>query len=162
MNFWDYEIWDAMLQTGFLLAVLLIANIMRRKIPLLKKSLLPSAVIAGFLALILKESGIFETGFISGGVMEALTYHTLGLGFIAIALKTSKEKITKERQKGIFDSGVFLRGLIDGIRRQKGLQNIQGEILSFPEFKEREYDRLADIVRHNSDMTLFYDILKGR
>lgn len=63
---------------------------------------------------------------------------------------------------GIFDSGVFLRGLIDGIRKQKGLQGIAEGILPFPEFKEREYVRLADIVRHNSDMALFYRILNGK
>jgi adenosylcobyric acid synthase len=63
---------------------------------------------------------------------------------------------------GIFDNGVFLRGLVDGIRKQKGLQSIPDDVLSFATFKENEYDRLADIVRHNSDMELFYDILNGK
>lgn len=110
MNFWDYEIWQLILQVGFLLIILLAANIMRRKIPFLKKSLLPSAVIAGFLALIIKESGLLTKGFLDNYIMEAITYHTLGFGFISIALKTNKEKLSKEGQKDVLNSGLLVVG----------------------------------------------------
>jgi ESS family glutamate:Na+ symporter len=110
MDFWDYEIWELILQIGFLLVLLLAANIMRRKIPFLKKSLLPSAVIAGILALIIKSTGLFDAGFVDNSVMEAITYHTLGFGFIAIALKTNKGKLSKERNIDIFNSGLLVVG----------------------------------------------------
>ena len=62
---------------------------------------------------------------------------------------------------GIFDNGVFMRRLVNHLRMRKGLDAIRGETLSFAEYKEREYDKLADIVRHNSDMEMFYRILRG-
>ena len=40
--------WSVIVQFGILMAVLLLANVLRRRIPLLKKSLLPVAVIGGF------------------------------------------------------------------------------------------------------------------
>lgn len=110
MNFWDYSIWQLILQIGFLLIIILVANTLRRKISFLKKSLLPSAVIAGFLALILKSFGVFTPGFIDNGIMEAVTYHSLGFGFIAIALKAPNSKVSKENKTAIFNSGLLVVG----------------------------------------------------
>lgn len=110
MNFWDYNNWKFILQLGFLLTLLLVANILRRKISFLKKSLLPSAVIAGFLALFFKSFDFLDRGFIDNNIMEVITYHTLGLGFISIALKTTKEKLSKERNTAIFNSGLLVVG----------------------------------------------------
>lgn len=62
---------------------------------------------------------------------------------------------------GIFDNGVFLRGIINNIRKSKGLKNNNEKPISFDEFKEIEYNKLAQIVRSNIDMDLFYEILKG-
>jgi adenosylcobyric acid synthase len=62
---------------------------------------------------------------------------------------------------GIFDNGIFLRRLINFLREKKGLELLTGEPVSFTDFKESEYDRLADIVRHNTDMALFYQILRS-
>ena len=62
---------------------------------------------------------------------------------------------------GIFDNGGFMRGLVNYIRDKKGLGDITSGRVSFTDFKEREYDRLADIVRNHTDMELFYKILRG-
>ena len=62
---------------------------------------------------------------------------------------------------GIFDNGGFMRGLVNYIRDKKGLGDITAGRVSFTDFKEREYDRLADIVRNHTDMELFYKILRG-
>ncbi|MEI6102208.1 MAG: cobyric acid synthase, partial [Eubacteriales bacterium] len=62
---------------------------------------------------------------------------------------------------GIFDNGTFMRGLVNHLRSKKRLDAIQDDIISFAEYKEREYDKLADIVRNNSDMELFYHILNS-
>ncbi|MFZ5975007.1 MAG: cobyric acid synthase [Bacillota bacterium] len=62
---------------------------------------------------------------------------------------------------GIFDNGIFLRGLINYLRGRKGMEPLEAKPESFADFKEREYDRLADIVRHNTDMELFYHILRN-
>ncbi|MBZ4645465.1 MAG: cobyric acid synthase [Clostridia bacterium] len=62
---------------------------------------------------------------------------------------------------GIFDNTDFLRGLLNNVRKLKGLERIDGKQMSFKEFKEREYDRLAQIVRENLDMEKIYAIIKG-
>lgn len=105
MNLWDFEIWNFLVQMGILMTILLLSNTLRRKVPFIRKSLLPTSVIAGILILVLKECGAFF-GFLDEGTMEAVTYHALGLGFICIAMKTNKEKTTKKQSKDIFDSGI--------------------------------------------------------
>ena len=39
-------------------------------------------------------------------VLELITYHCLGIGFIASGMRNSKKKFTKKRAGEIFDSGV--------------------------------------------------------
>ena len=52
---------------------------------------------------------MFNTALFGGNGMatlEMVTYHTLALGFIASSLKTSKEKLNKQRTSEIFNTGV--------------------------------------------------------
>ena len=44
------------------------------------------------------------------------------------------------------------------IRRKKNMPE-QTEVLSFKEFKEREYNKLANLLRENLDMEGIYKIL---
>ena len=62
---------------------------------------------------------------------------------------------------GIFDTGVFWRAVTDHIRAEKGLGTNDGEILTMSEFKNREFNRLADIVRTNLDMEAVYRTIRG-
>lgn len=109
MNLWDYEIWEFLIQLGFLFAVLLLGNILRRKIKFLKNSLLPASVIGGFLALIIKFvlELIFGNTFINNKIMEAITYHALGLGFISLALKFNREK-RKDQNGAVLNTGTIV------------------------------------------------------
>lgn len=86
-NFWDGEVWSFVVTVSLLLGAMLLANLLRRKIHFLRRSLMPSAVLGGFLAL---AADAFYRA-VSGNplfdltTLEALTYHGLGLGFIALA-----------------------------------------------------------------------------
>lgn len=92
INFWDYNAWSIIIQIGIILFAVMVSNILRWKINKVKKSLLPTSVIAGSLIFIIKF--IPKVGdFVDTSLMEILTYHCLGLGFIALSLKT----ITKSR-----------------------------------------------------------------
>ena len=62
---------------------------------------------------------------------------------------------------GIFDTGVFWRAVTDHIRTEKGISASGDEILTMAEFKDREFNRLADIVRTNLDMEAVYKIIRG-
>lgn len=62
---------------------------------------------------------------------------------------------------GIFDNSGFLRGIVNNIRNGKGLTADASDTMTFAAYKEREYDRLADIVRHSLDMDRVYRIMRG-
>ncbi|WHH58540.1 hypothetical protein [Petroclostridium sp. X23] len=53
------------------------------------------------------------------------------------------------------------RGLLNNVREKKGLGDIKDEQVSFKEFKEREYDKIAQMVREHLDMHAIYKIVKG-
>ncbi len=77
-------LWSAIIQAGIIAAAVLISNMLRRKIPLIRSSLLPTSVIAGFLLLLLKATSVLE---LNAQILETLTYHGLAIGFIAMSLR---------------------------------------------------------------------------
>ena len=115
-SFWDYEVWGTFNLIAMLLVSLLAANSLKKIIPALKKSLIPSSVLGGILILIVSiiyESStgnrFLDSNFFGGngsGSLEILTYHCLALGFIATTLKPSENKFGKKRSREIFDTGV--------------------------------------------------------
>ena len=115
-NFWDFSVWGSLLLVAVLLASLLFANFLKRTIPFLRASLIPTSVLGGLILLAISEivravSGtvLFDTALFGGdgmNTMEIITYHALALGFIATALKTSDKKMSKQRTKEIFNTGV--------------------------------------------------------
>lgn len=62
---------------------------------------------------------------------------------------------------GVFDNGAFWRALADRVREQKGLARASGAPMTMAEYREREFDRLADVVRQHLDMDAVYAILRG-
>ncbi|MCL2847077.1 MAG: hypothetical protein FWE38_05355, partial [Firmicutes bacterium] len=85
ITFWDYNVWSPLVQFGTICMFLIVANMMRRKIPFLRNTLIPTAVIGGFLALAMRSLGWLD--FISMSMLSGLTYHAIVIGFIAISLK---------------------------------------------------------------------------
>ena len=115
-NFWDFSVWGWILLLGVLLGSLLAGNIIKRSIPLLQNSLIPTSVLGGALLLIVAAiykamtgEVMFDTAAFNGrGTqnLEIITYHTLALGFIASAFKTTGSKLTKQRTNEIFNTGI--------------------------------------------------------
>ena len=115
-NFWDSEVWGVFNLLAVLMGSLLAANSLKKLIPALKRSLIPSSVLGGLLLLIaaviyesITGDNLFNTSFFGGngaGVLEVITYHGLALGFIATTLKPSGSKFDKHRSREIFDTGV--------------------------------------------------------
>ena len=116
VNFWDFSSWGFFNLTAILLASLLVANMLKRSIPWLEASLIPTSVLGGGILLVISVvynniSGteFFNTPFFSGqgtAWLELLTYHMLALGFTASALKSSGGKMSKERSVEIFNTGL--------------------------------------------------------
>ena len=115
-NFWDSNVWGFFNNVALLLVSLLTANALKRAFRFLEASLIPTSVLAGALLLLISEAvrlitgvEIFETAFFDGrGIehMELLTYHMLGLGFVASTFKSASGKLGKKRTGEIFDTGV--------------------------------------------------------
>ena len=89
MTFDRPEAWMWLVQFCILATALLLGNALRTQIPFLKKSLLPSALLGGLLLLIFKSLPGCDK-LLDKNVMEIVTYHALGLGFVALALKNNK------------------------------------------------------------------------
>ena len=116
MNFWDFSSWGFFNLTAVLLASLLAANMLKRSIPVLEASLIPTSVLGGGLLLVISSvykaltgNEMFDTAFFGGHGsywLELMTYHMLALGFTASALKSSGSKMTKERSVEIFNTGL--------------------------------------------------------
>ena len=115
-NFWDYSVWGSLNVIAVLLASLLAANMLKRSIPWLQASLIPTSVVAGIVLIVIAGIYKFFTGdimfdtpfFGSNGTafLEVITYHTLALGFIAATFNSSDEKLSKQRAVEIFNTGV--------------------------------------------------------
>jgi len=86
-------LWSPIVEMGIIAGLILLANVLRRKIVFVQKSLMPTAVLAGFIMLALRATGVLS---INLEVLETLTYHALALGFIAMALRIP----TKENESG--------------------------------------------------------------
>ena len=61
---------------------------------------------------------------------------------------------------GIFDDIDFTRTILNNIREMKGLERIDSKVKSFKEFKDKEYDRLADFLREHLDIDRIYQIMQ--
>lgn len=60
---------------------------------------------------------------------------------------------------GIFDDVDFTRALLNNIREAKGLEKVKSSVASFEEFKQKEYDRLAEVLREHLDIEKIYKIM---
>ena len=84
------ELWRPIVIIGLISAITLIANVLRSKIPLIKKSYIPIAVLAGFILLILRTVGLVE---VRQDFLELIIYHGIAIGFIAMSLRVKADKV---------------------------------------------------------------------
>ena len=108
MNLWDANVWSFVITMTMLFVSMLIANILRNTIPALRRLMIPSSVLGGFILLIVNTicKNLFHIELYQTGMLEILTYHGLGLGFSAMALRTVDKKQDNRSKTGAFDSGV--------------------------------------------------------
>ncbi|MCL1991691.1 MAG: hypothetical protein FWG66_01935 [Spirochaetes bacterium] len=103
------------------------ANVMRRKVPVLRRALMPTAVIAGLSGLALREAILAFTGIniLSTVALSGLIYHLLPIAFIALCLrekngyteefnrvKVKQERVTAARSGAVIISTYLFQGLI--------------------------------------------------
>lgn len=88
------SLWNFIIQFGILAGILVFANILCRKLKFIRKAMIPTAVLGGFIALFLREFNILP---MDGEFLEKITYHTIGIGFIALSLRIPSKYADKEK-----------------------------------------------------------------
>lgn len=133
VSFWDMSVWFFIIELGVLFGAMLLANLLRRTITPLRKSLIPSSVIGGFILLIANflYTKITGNALFEKLTMELFTYHCLGLGFIALSLKSTDRKNSSSSGTDIFNTGVtvvatYLVQALAGLALTLGLSYVIG------------------------------------
>ncbi len=120
------EEWVVINQFILLALLLLVAKVIKEKIPLFRKFIIPTALLAGFIGLIISTQvlgSFIPTNNNFKVVRDFLTvdneffvnviYHALGIGFIAMALKHSDKKMSNNsRRAGMI---IVMTYLVQGI-----------------------------------------------
>lgn len=100
-------LWNPIIQVAIVAGVILLANVLRRKISFIRNAMIPTAVLAGFIMLFGKFIGIIQ---VNVEFFEMLTYHAIAIGFIAMSLRTQEEGgIEAEKHVGL-KSGAIIVG----------------------------------------------------
>ena len=108
MNLWDPNVWSFVITMTLLFGAMIIANTLRNTVSGLRRLMIPSSVLGGFLLLIANTifKNCFQIQLYQTSMLEILTYHGLGLGFSAMALRNVDKKQDNRSKTGAFDTGV--------------------------------------------------------
>jgi len=105
--------WSAIIQCGLIASAILVSNILGRKVGFIKKAMIPTAVLAGFLLLALKSFNILR---LNGETLEMITYHGIAIGFIAMSLRVPSGQQKDEKLVGLKSGAVIVSSyMIQGI-----------------------------------------------
>jgi len=101
----NIQLWNVVIQFGVISILVVLSNILRLKIPFIKKTLMPTSVLAGFLLLGFKYTNIIP---IDTKLLDTLTYHGIALGFIAMSLRVNKKDSSHGGVRTAVDSGALI------------------------------------------------------
>jgi len=113
---WDYSAyWGFLVPIGIVFLILLLSNALRRKVKFIRNSLMPTAIIGGFVGLGIKYLLEWLLGGTTGypeltainELLNVITYHTIAIGFIALGLKI----VDKSRQENVLTGRPLKNGL---------------------------------------------------
>lgn len=94
----NVALWDVVVQFGIIAATILVANALRRNFKSIRDSLMPIAVIGGFLLLLLRSMGVLNMEL---ELLEMITYHGIALGFISMTLRVPEFTAMEEKGRWI-------------------------------------------------------------
>ena len=108
------SLWGLIIQLGLIAGSILLANLLRQKLLFIRKSMMPVAVLAGFLLLALRYTGLVRVNL---ALMEMLVYHGIALGFIAMSLRVPQKRAGEKGNLTGLRSGAVIVStyLIQGI-----------------------------------------------
>lgn len=77
-------LWNIVVQFGIIAVAIMTATLLGRKLPFIRRTLLPTSVLAGFLLLVVRNLGLLQ---LNTDILEMTTYHGIAIGFIAMSLR---------------------------------------------------------------------------
>ena len=108
MNLWDANVWNFIITMTMLFVAMIIANTLRNTIAPLRRLMIPSSVLGGFILLIVHTifKNFLNIELYQTGILEITTYHGLGLGFAAMALRSVDKNQGRRSKTGAMDTGI--------------------------------------------------------
>ena len=97
-------LWKFVIELGLIAAAIMTAHFLHRKIKPIRKTMMPVAVLAGFLLLIAKYMGLT----LDEELLEMLVFHGIALGFIAMSLRVPPKTEGKNGNLTGFKSGAVI------------------------------------------------------
>ncbi len=98
-------LWNIVIQLGLIAGAILLANFLRARFSFVRKSMMPVAVLGGFLLLLCKY---FVKLPVDGELMEMLVYHGIALGFIAMSLRVPDKGAEENKDLTGLKSGAII------------------------------------------------------
>ena len=98
-------LWNVVIQLGLIAGAILLANYLRARFRFVRKSMMPVAVLGGFILLIARYVGLVR---VDGELMEMLVYHGIALGFIAMSLRVPDKLSEKQGALTGLKSGAII------------------------------------------------------
>lgn len=109
-------LWSALVQLGIIAAAILGANVLRRKLPFIRRTLMPTSVLAGFVLLIVRNTNLLH---IDAKFLEMITYHGIAIGFIAMSLRIpprdaarNTDRLTGPKSGSLIISTYLMQGIL--------------------------------------------------
>lgn len=95
------------------------------------------------------------------GLSEAKdTAHSVPLGFTSGGTGLNSGNVYGSYVHGIFDRGEIAEKIVRALAEKKGISLTGSDVMDHKAFKEKEYDRLASILRESLDMEAIYGMLR--
>jgi len=102
--------WKFVIDAGIISGAILLATLIRSRVPFFQKFLIPNALTAGFFLLPFYNFFFPRLGYLENRLGE-LVYHLLNISFIAMTLRASPPKIKGHKGGGVFGSSI---GILSG------------------------------------------------
>lgn len=129
LDFSTSNVWSFLLLFAVLFVGIMLAHIIKNNIPFMKKSLMPASVLGGLIILVfctiwklLTKESFFDMTMFSivknmddgvlttqsgSDILQIVTYHCLGVGFVAMGLKINRKNESKVKPNEVFNTGVI-------------------------------------------------------
>lgn len=102
--------------------------------------------------------GIFSV--LSGLEYEGYEIHMGRTDFDKTVCAAKDREVYGTYVHGIFDRGRIAAALVEALAQKKGIVMADGSLEDYRDFKERQYDKLADTLRAHLDMEAVYGMLR--